>query len=68
MDRNYSKETFEEMIRDWKADNAPEYDNLEITSIEFVDGEYVATAEDEKSTYSLMDVSGNIVINYLGTK
>jgi len=67
----YNKETFEEMIRDWKADNSPEYGDLEIIEIEFLEDtqEWVAVAEDDKSSYSLTDDGlGNIVINYSGTR
>lgn len=64
----YGKADFEEMIRDWKADNAPEYDDLVIGSIEFNQG-WEATAHDSKATYTLADDgNGNIRINYLGTR
>jgi hypothetical protein len=58
------------MITNWKTDNSPEYDNLEIGEPEIgEDGNWIATAEDEKTTYSLTDDgAGNIVINYMGTK
>lgn len=63
------KEMFEEMIADWRADNAPEYDGLEITDIKSENGKFEAIAEDEKTTYSLTDDgTGNIIINYLGAK
>ena len=65
----YTQDDFKEMIRDWKADNAPEYDNLEITEVEYLEGtqEWAATAEDDKNSYSLTDDGlGNIVINYSG--
>jgi hypothetical protein len=62
------KEMFEEMIRDWQADNAPEYDDLEIEEIKVENGELVAIAHDGKSDYRLSDDgTGNIVINYLST-
>lgn len=65
----YNKEIFEEMIRDWQADNSPEYNDLEIEEI-IVDGdskEWVAYCHDEKANYCLTDDgNGNIVINYLG--
>jgi len=67
----YDKEIFEEMIRDWKADNSPEYDNLEIEEIYFDEDaqEWGAYVQDEKTTYSLTDDgTGNIVINYSGTR
>ena len=63
----YDKDTFEEMIRDWKTDSSPEYDGIEIVDIEF-DEEYqrweayVYDQETEKN-YSLTDDgTGNIVI------
>ena len=67
----YDKETFKEMIRDWKADNSLEYDDLEIeeTEIDEEIEEWIAYAQDEKTVYSLTDDgTGNIVINYSGTR
>jgi len=67
----YDKEDFKEMIKDWKADNSPEMDDLEVIEIEFLEDtqEWVAVAEDDKSSYSLTDDGlGNIVINYSGTR
>ena len=62
------KEMFEEMIMDWQADNAPEYDDLEIEEIKAENGKLIAIAHDEKSDYQLSDDgAGNIVINYLST-
>lgn len=65
------KDDFEEMIRDWQADSAPEYDNLEIEEAEYNEdnGRWEATASDEKTIYSLTDDgTGNIVLNYIGTR
>lgn len=67
----YDKNDFKEMIKDWKADNSPNYDDLEIVKIEFLEDtqEWAAIAEDEKTSYSITDDGlGNIVINYLGTR
>ena len=61
-------DTFIEMIKDWQVDNAPLYDDLIISDAEFVDGEWTATAEDEKCSYLLHAIDGNIIIDYLGTK
>ena len=62
------KEMFEEMIRDWQADNAPEYDDLEIEEIKVESGRLICIAHDEKNDYQLSDDgAGNIVINYLST-
>jgi hypothetical protein len=65
---NYNKDTFIEMIRDWKADNAPEYDDLKVDDPKVnKKGEWITTARDEKTVYQLSDDGhGNIVINYLG--
>jgi hypothetical protein len=64
----YDKDTFIEMIRDWKADNAPEYDDLKVDDPRInKNGEWITTARDEKTVYQLNDDGhGNIVINYLG--
>jgi len=71
MEKKYGKEDFEEMIRDWRADNAPEYDDLEIYKIEF-DTEaqtWKGYARDNKTAYELADDgTGNIDINYIGTR
>jgi|GEM_PF-5859793 len=67
----YDKDTFVEMIRDWRADNAPECDDLEVDEIEFdTDTQsWEAYAHDEKTNYSLTDDGrGNIVINYLSAR
>lgn len=65
-----SKDDFMEMIRDWQSDNAEEYGELEITEAETDEaGNIVAYAEDKNNTYSLTDDgTGNISINYMGTK
>jgi hypothetical protein len=66
----YNKETFTEMIRDWRADNSPEYDELEIEEAEFDEDaqKWCAIAHDKEITHLLADDGrGNIVINYLGT-
>lgn len=60
---------FREMIRDWQADGAPEYDGLVIDNITCIDGHWTAYAHDDKASYSLTDDgTGNIAINYLGSK
>jgi hypothetical protein len=67
----YNKEDFIEMIKDRRVDNAPEYDKLEIgeTEINEDSGEWEAIAKDEKSAYLLTDDgTGNIIINYIGTR
>ena len=65
----YDKDDFVEMIRDWQADGAPEYDNLEIEEPKIENGKWVAYTHDGKTTYSLADDgTGNIVINYIGTR
>ena len=66
--RNNQKEDFWEMVKDWQADNAPQYDDLIIDDPEFEDGEGTATAENERCSYLLHAVDGNIIIDYLGTK
>jgi hypothetical protein len=71
---NYEKmmiemDEFTEMIRDWQADNAPEYDNLEIREPIFVGDKWEAVANDDSQRYLLTDDGrGNIQINYLDTK
>ena len=64
----YSQDLFEEMIRDWKADNAPEYEDLIITQICQENGAWIAIAEDATTRYTLTDTDGTIIINYLDTK
>lgn len=66
----YNKNTFCEMILDWQADGAPEYDDLEIGEPEQDEsGKWTATATDSKCAYQLSDDgTGNIVINYSGTR
>lgn len=61
---------FAEMIHDWQADKAPEYDDLEIGDPEASeDGKWVAYAHDDKNTYELSDDgNGNITIHYIGTR
>lgn len=68
--RHYDKDTFAEMIRDWQADGAPEYDELEIDEPELREnGTWIAYARDEKTAYSLTDDGeGNIQINYDSTR
>jgi len=62
-----NRDDFAEMIRDWKADNSPEMDDLIIDEIKLDDGKWVALAHDDAATYSLTDDgTGKIVINYLG--
>jgi hypothetical protein len=69
MEMKLKIEDFTEMIRDWQADNAPEYDDLKIEEPEFVDGKWIAAASDDRCTYQLSDDGAcNIVINYVGTK
>lgn len=65
---NYNRYFFMEMIRDWQANNAPEYDDLEINEPEFKNGEWTVIVKDDKNVYSLTDNSGNIIINYLGSR
>ncbi len=65
----YNKDDFKEMIEDWKADHSPEMDNLVIDEITLESEQWTATACDEKTAYTLTDDgTGNIVINYLGTR
>jgi len=64
-----TEDDFMSMIEDWKADNAEEMDDLEVTEIVIEDGKWVGYAKDEKETYTLTDDgTGNIVINYSGTR
>lgn len=66
----YDKDTFEGMIADWKADGAPEYDDLVIDEPELGDdGNWMASAHDDKVVYLLTDDGdNNIVINYCGAR
>ena len=66
----YDKYDFMEMIRDWQADNAPEFDGLVIDEPEIDEGtgKWEAIAHDANTSYIISDDSGNIIINYLGTK
>lgn len=67
--KDYDEGTFSEIIRDFIADGAPEYDDLEIEDPEIVDGHWEARASDATTTYTLTDDgTGNIVINYSATK
>ena len=65
------KGAFKEMVRDFIVDHAPEYDDLEIDECEFdADSqEWTAYCHDEKTTYSISDDgTGNLAINYVGTR
>lgn len=63
------RETFKEMIRDWKADRTEEMNDIEVTEIVQEDGQWVAMAHDGKTSYTLTDDGhGNIVLNYLDTR
>ena len=67
----YNKDTFLGMIEDWQADHAPEMDDLEIDEIKIDEDAnvWIAYVEDGKNSYCLTDDgTGNIVINYLGSK
>jgi len=67
----YGKDDFVEMIKNWQVDNSPNYDDLVIVGVEFIEDtqEWAAIAEDEKNSYSITDDGlGNIVINYSGTR
>ena len=66
--RNNQKDDFLEMVKDWQTNTSPLYDDLIIDDPEFEDGEWTATAEDERCSYLLHAVDGNIIIDYLGTK
>lgn len=67
-----NKDNFKNMINDFLADHAAEYedDPLKIEEPELdEDGCWICTAEDSKASYVLSDDGyGNIVINYLGSK
>lgn len=57
------------MVNDWIADHAEEMSNLIITEIEMTEKGYEAYAQDKKSVYVLIDDgTGNISINYVGTR
>jgi len=58
------------MIRDWKINNAPNYDDLVIDRIEYDkdDQKWAAIAHDDDATYTLNDYEGDIYINYLGSR
>ena len=61
----YDKDYFMEMVKDWKVDNSPEMDDLEIDEIVWEEGRgWVASVIDaECKSYSLCDDgTGNIVI------
>ncbi len=62
-----SKEDFLEMVRDWQTDHSPEYDDLAIAEPEIEAGKWTANAKDSKCLYKIIDVDGNIYINYLST-
>lgn len=67
----YGKDDFELMIQDWQADHSPEMDALEIGEAFFDDewNHWAAYAHDDKTVYVLTDDgTGNIVINYVGTR
>jgi hypothetical protein len=66
-EKKMEKEMFEEMIRDWQADNADEYGELEIDDAVIEGGKWIAVAHDDKNDYQLSDDgTGNIRIDYLG--
>lgn len=65
------KETFEEMVRDFIADNNGHYDDLyDFSDAELnEDNEFEVSVQDEKAVYSLTETKdGNIEIGYIGTK
>jgi hypothetical protein len=69
MRKSYDQDMFEEMIRDWRADNAPEYDDLEIDEIKKDGDSWIAITHDDDASYALSDDGrGNIVIGYLGAR
>jgi uncharacterized protein with gpF-like domain len=68
-----NRNDFEEMIMDWKADNAEEMKDLTIVwdSIRYSEDtkKWTSGAYDKKATYLLTnDGSGNIIINYTGSR
>jgi hypothetical protein len=64
-----SKDEFDGMIDNWRADNMEEMEDLIIGNIECINGQWQAEAEDTTTQYILTDDGeGNIVINYIGTK
>lgn len=70
--KKYSKDDFKSMINDFLADHADEYedDPLKIEEPEQSDeGCWCCIAEDSKARYALFDdLTGNIQIEYIGTK
>jgi hypothetical protein len=65
----FTKDDFEEMIRDFIVDHAPEMDDLEIDEIEIENGEWTAYAHDDKAACSISDDgTGTLAINYMGTR
>lgn len=70
--KEYGQDDFMSMINDFLIDNAEEYEddplNLDKPKQD-ENGFWSCTAEDSTSTYILTDDgSGNIQINYIGTK
>lgn len=64
-----SKDEFDGMIDNCRADNMEEMKDLIIGNIECINGQWQAEAEDTTTRYILTDDGeGNIVINYIGTK
>lgn len=62
------KSSFELMVDDFMADH-PEHSDLLIGEAEKDEsGNWVAYAEDDRSTYILHDCGGNILLDYIGTK
>lgn len=62
------KDDFEEMVRDYIADNGEKLEDLIIDSTEQIDGTWGTYAHDSKTSYMLHDDgTGNIKIEYLGT-
>lgn len=65
---DYKKDLFGSMVDDFMADH-PEYSDLMIGEAEKDEsGNWVAYAEDDRSTYILHDCGGNILLDYIGTK
>lgn len=66
---NYNSEIFEIMINDWMADHAGEIEGLIIDDIKQGEARWEASAHDEKAAYVLIDDgTGNIQLNYIGTR
>lgn len=62
------KEKFESALDDWRADNAGDFDDLEIVEIYEEDGECKALAQDGRCSYEISDRGNeNLEMNYLGT-